>query len=159
MSSLDQLFQEYGILNYDQLTQIQIKALRDQLKSVSADEITSSDKARRFLSLLRTFREYIADADKLHGDNYPDLLSSLLAVGEDGLYSNNLRFIFELIQNVDDCEYDNAADHVLDIHFDFNRNRITLRYNEKGFTPFNVFAITGIAEAAKNVSSGKNEIF
>lgn len=158
MSSLDQLFQEYGILNYDQLTQIQIKALRDQLKSVSADEITSSDKARCFLSLLRTFREYIADADKLHGDNYPALLSSLLAVGEDGLYSNNLRFIFELIQNVDDCEYDNAADHVLDIHFDFNHNRITLRYNEKGFTPFNVFAITGIAEAAKNVSSGKNEI-
>lgn len=158
MSLLDQLFIEYGSLNHDQLTQNQIWTLRNNLKDIGASEVTSIEEAKHFLSLLRKFREYIADADKLHGDNYPDLLSSLLSVGEDGLYSNNLRFIFELIQNVDDCEYDNEEDHVLDIHFDFNHNKITLRYNEKGFTPFNVFAITGIAEAAKNVSSGKNEI-
>ena len=31
-------------------------------------------------------------------------------------------------------------------------------YNELGFTPANVFAITGIAEAAKNVSEEKVEI-
>ena len=158
MSLLDQLFLEYGSLSHDQLTQHQIWTLRNKLKDISEHEVTSAEQAKHFLSLLRKFREYIADADKLHGDNYPDLLSSLLSVGEDGLYSNNLRFIFELIQNVDDCEYDNEEDHILDIHFDFNHNKITLRYNEKGFTPFNVFAITGIAEAAKNVSSGKNEI-
>lgn len=158
MSLLDQLFLEYGSLSHDQLTQNQIWTLRNKLKDISEHEVASAEQAKHFLSLLRKFREYIADADKLHGDNYPDLLSSLLSVGEDGLYSNNLRFIFELIQNVDDCEYDNEEDHVLDIHFDFNHNKITLRYNEKGFTPFNVFAITGIAEAAKNVSSGKNEI-
>lgn len=158
MSLLDQLFLEYGSLSHDQLTQNQIWTLRNKLKDISEHEVTSAEQAKHFLSLLRKFREYIADADKLHGDNYPDLLSSLLSVGEDGLYSNNLRFIFELIQNVDDCEYDNEEDHILDIHFDFNHNKITLRYNEKGFTPFNVFAITGIAEAAKNVSSGKNEI-
>ena len=158
MSLLDQLFLEYGSLSHDQLTQHQIWTLRNKLKDISEHEVTSAEQAKHFLSLLRKFREYIADADKLHGDNYPDLLSSLLSVGEDGLYSNNLRFIFELIQNVDDCEYDNEEDHILDIHFAFNHNKITLRYNEKGFTPFNVFAITGIAEAAKNVSSGKNEI-
>lgn len=158
MSSLDQLFAEYGYLSHDELTQSQIKILQTRLKETDESVVTSTTDAQHFLELLRKFREYIADADKLHGENYPNLLSSLLSVGEDGLYSNNLRFIFELIQNVDDCEYDNEDDHVLDIHFDFNHNKITLKYNEKGFTPFNVFAITGIAEAAKNVSSGKNEI-
>lgn len=158
MSSLDQLFAEYGYLSHDELTQSQIKILQTKLKETDESVITSTTDAQHFLELLRKFREYIADGDKLHGKNYPNLLSSLLSVGEDGLYSNNLRFIFELIQNVDDCEYDNEDDHVLDIHFDFNHNKITLKYNEKGFTPFNVFAITGIAEAAKNVSSGKNEI-
>lgn len=158
MSILDRLFREYGALNHDQLTQAQIKTLRDQLKLVDKQEITSVEKATHYLLLLRKFREYIADADKLHGENYPSLLSSLLAVGEDGLYSNNLRFIFELIQNVDDCDFASEEDHVLDIHFDFNNHKITLCYNETGFTPFNVFAITGIAEAAKNISSGKSEI-
>lgn len=42
--------------------------------------------------------------------------------------------------------------------FDLNNNRIILTYNETGFTPFNVFAITGIAEAAKNTSSTQNQI-
>ena len=158
MSSLDQLFTEYGSLSHDQLTQSQIKILRNKLKEIDEGEVRSTDDAQHFLMLLRKFRAYIADADKLHGANYPNLLSSLLSVGEDGLYSNNLRFIFELIQNVDDCEYDNEDDHVLDIHFDFNHNEITLKYNEKGFTPFNVFAITGIAEAAKMYPQEKTRL-
>lgn len=158
MSLLEQLFSEYGCLNHDQLNQLQVKTLRDQLKEVPSEEIASPDQARCFLSLLRAFREYVADSAKLNGENYPALLRSLLSVGEDGVYSDKLRFIFELIQNVDDCKYENAEDCTLDIHFDFNNNRIRLRYNETGFTPFNVFAITGIAEAAKNISSGTNEI-
>lgn len=74
------------------------------------------------------------------------------------MYSNNLRFIFELIQNVDDCDFNDAADCELDMRFDFNNDEIILTYDEVGFTPFNVFAITGIAEEAKNILSGKNQI-
>lgn len=158
MALLDRLFQKFGAMQRADITLQQLEELRDGLKSVEAVEIASLTNAQDFLSLLRKFREGVAEADKLHGDNYPQLLNSLLSVGEDGLYSNNLRFIFELIQNVDDCEFANTEDHSLDIHFDFNHNKIVLRYNEEGFTPFNVFAITGIAEAAKNVSAGKNEI-
>lgn len=102
MSSLDQLFAEYGYLSHDELTQSQIKILQTRLKETDESVVTSTTDAQHFLELLRKFREYIADADKHHGENYPNLLSSLLSVGEDGLYSNNLRFIFELIQNVDD---------------------------------------------------------
>ncbi|MBQ8135261.1 MAG: ATP-binding protein [Clostridia bacterium] len=63
-----------------------------------------------------------------------------------------------MIQNVDDCDYEKPEFCCLDINFDFNQNQIVLTYNETGFTPANVFAITGIAEAAKNITSTKNEI-
>lgn len=158
MAVLDQLFQKFGRMRRTEITLQQLEELRNGLKSVDASEVTSLIKAQNFLMLLKKFREGVAEADKLHGDNYPQLLNSLLSVGEDGLYSNNLRFIFELIQNVDDCEFAVEENRVLDIHFDFNNDKIVLQYNEKGFTPFNVFAITGIAEAAKNISAGKNEI-
>lgn len=136
----------------------QLFDIKDKLKAVRPQEIQSESEAKSFINLLRKFREAIAENDKLHGENYPDLLSSLLSVGENGLYSNNLRFIFELIQNVDDCDFADPQDCRLDIQFDFNNEQIILTYNEVGFTPFNVFAITGIAEAAKNISAEKNEI-
>ena len=100
MSILGQLYQKYGALSSSQFTVDQLGDMRNHLKTVMPHEVVSKEDALQFLTLLRKFRESIAAADKLHGDKYPDLLSSLLAVGEDGIYSNNLRFIFELIQNV-----------------------------------------------------------
>lgn len=129
--------------------------LREELKLVKKSEIISSIEGKRYIELLKKFREAVAENDKLKGENYPELLCSILS---NELYSNNLRFIFELIQNVDDCDYLNSENCNLDIHFDFENNVITLKYNEVGFTPFNVFSITGIAEAAKNISSNKDEI-
>ena len=158
MGTLQQLKREYGVVDCFDLGSTQLKKLRDGLKNVTPAEVTSSADGKAYIELLRKFREAVAENDKLHGDNYPALLSSILSVGEDGLYSNSLRFIFELIQNVDDCEYHSPEDCSLDMYFDFNLDKIVLTYNEVGFTPFNVFAITGIAEAAKNVSSSGNEI-
>ncbi len=158
MKMLQQLREQYGHIDCRDLGSRQLELLRNGLKGVAPDEITSSADGKAYIDLLRKFREAVAENDKLHGENYPVLLNSLLSVGEDGLYSNSLRFIFELIQNVDDCDYHSPDDCRLDMHFDFNSNEIILTYNEVGFTPFNVFAITGIAEAAKNVSSAKNEI-
>lgn len=158
MDILRQLRNKYEQIDCRDLGSRQLEQLRDGLKEVTAAEITTAADGKAFIELLRKFREAVAENDKLHGENYPLLLNSLLSVGEDGLYSNNLRFIFELIQNVDDCDYQFPDDCRLDMHFDFNNDIITLTYNEVGFTPFNVFAITGIAEAAKNVNSSKNEI-
>ena len=158
MGLLEPLYQRFKTLSYMDISSSQKFELRDGLMMVKPSEITSTQDAQRFMSLLRMLRESIIKDDELHGQNYPQLLNSLLSVGEDGLYSNNLRFVFELIQNVDDCEFADLNDHTLDIHFDFNHDKIVLRYNEKGFTPFNVFAITGIAETAKNIQAGKNEI-
>ena len=155
---LQKLYETYGKTDCRDLGSRQLEQLRDGLKSVQPKEICSSKDGETYIELLRMFREAIAENDKLHGDNYPQLLNSLLSVGEDGLYSNNLRFIFELIQNVDDCDFVNPEDCRLDMQFKFNEGEIILTYNEVGFTPFNVFAITGIAEAAKNVSAAKDEI-
>ena len=147
------IYDENACKNLDRL-----ERLRVELQNVSPSEINSIWDAKQYIALVNRFRSASARADKLKGENYPDLLQSLLSVGEDGLYSNNLRFIFELIQNVDDCDYQNPEDCKLDMRFDFNSGEIILTYNEVGFSPFNVFAITGIAEAAKNISASKTEI-
>lgn len=158
MTTLQQLQSDYGKVDCRDLGSRKLEQLRDGLKEVVSAEIITADSGKEYIELLKKFREAVAENDKLHGDNYPQLLNSLLSVGEDGLYSNSLRFIFELIQNVDDCDYKDSTDCKLDMRFDFEDDEIILTYNEIGFTPFNVFAITGIAEAAKNVSSEKNQI-
>lgn len=156
--SLSSLYNTFGSFDCKELNLDQMKQLRQGLKIIDSNDITSVKDGKIFLRLLRVFREAVSESEKLNGENYKSLLESLLSVGEDGLYSNDLRFIFELIQNVDDCDFLDADNCYLDMHFDFNANTITLKYNEIGFSPFNVFAITGIAEAAKNVNEAKNEI-
>ena len=158
MSKLDELQKEYGSLGNRDFTGWQKDNFREGLKAITTKDVSSSDEGKSYIELLKKYREIIAEDDKHHGENYLERINSILIVGEDGLYSNTLRFIFELIQNVDDCEYESPDDCKLDMRFDFNENRIILTYNETGFTPFNVFAITGIAEAAKNISSVQNQI-
>ena len=132
--------------------------LRGVLRSVKRSDLRTIDEHREYISLLRKFREAIVQTASLNGENFNTTLASLLSVGADGLYTNELRFLFELIQNVDDCDYANPEDCELSIHFDFNYGTITLEYNEVGFSPENVFSITGIAEAAKNISPDRIEI-
>lgn len=133
-----------------------LQELRDVLKSVS--NLETLEEHREYISVLRKFREAIEENALLNGKKFNATLSSILSVGADGIYTNELRFLFELIQNVDDCDYKNPEDCELSIHFDFNRGTITLEYNEVGFSPENVFSITGIAEETKNISPDKIEI-
>lgn len=158
MNKFQLIKSQYKDVNCRDLSIGQLEHLRDELKSITPGEVASLEDGMAYIELLGKFRKASAEMDRLHGDKYPELLNSLLSVGEDGLYSNNLRFIFELIQNVDDCDFDSTDDCNLDMRFDFNEDKIILTYNEIGFTPFNVFAITGIAEAAKNISPSKSEI-
>lgn len=153
-----QQLRQYEQIDWRDLGDSQLDELEAILTNTSPKDISSSEEGRFFIEQLSKYRHSIAKTTKRNGGNFLTLLNALLSVGEDGLYSNSLRFIFELIQNVDDCEFPSPDDCCLDMHFDFNNDVITLTYNEVGFTPYNVFAITGIAEAAKNVSSSSNEI-
>lgn len=158
MGSFQQLCENFGKIDGKDLGYTQSEQLRRELREVAPDEIRSPEDGKTYVHLLRKFREALAAWDQLKGENYSDLLHQLLSVGEDGVYSDPLHFMYELIQNVDDCDYADLNDCALDMRFDFNTNQIILNYNEIGFTPFNVFAITGIAEAAKNISASKVEI-
>ena len=73
MTGLDQLFQKFGSMHQTDITLQQLEELRNGLKSIDASEVTSCIKAQNFLILLKKFREGVAEADKLHGDNYPQL--------------------------------------------------------------------------------------
>lgn len=134
--------------------------LYSTLSSYKPEDIKTLEEHRMFVEALHKLRSYNAEDMKLNGKKFLDTIASLLAVGNDGLYSSDLRFIYELIQNVDDCEYADIEDCHLDIKFEYDPapGRIILIYNETGFKPFNVFAITGIAEESKNVSADKVEI-
>ncbi|MDO4179023.1 MAG: hypothetical protein Q4D21_07525 [Phascolarctobacterium sp.] len=158
MTELQKLYEKYKNIEWDELNTRHDEELKEALALISADDIQAIDDAKIYLSILWKFRKHLENTMKYYGDNFKNMLQSLLGVGNDGLYQNKLRFLFELIQNVDDCEYDDINNCNLDIFFDFNKDEIVLNYNEKGFTPFNVFAITGIAEAAKNIIADKVEI-
>ena len=156
MASINVLKNKYACAN---LMDLQVlEQLRADLETVSPAEVISLEDHIEYLGLVRSFRAGLAKSDMLKSKNFPKLLVSLLSVGEDGVYTNNLRFLYELIQNVDDCIFDDPSDANLEVQFDPSKGRIVLSYNEHGFTPFNVFAITGIAEAAKNISADKVEI-
>lgn len=155
---LTELAKKYAELKSKDFTLGQIEELKDGLRNVKTQEVNSIETANLFLTLLKKLRTYLAVSLEMNGDNFSELLTSILSVGNDGIYSNHLRFIFELIQNVDDCKYSDPDNCQLEMHFDFNANTITLKYNEIGFSPFNVFAITGIGEKAKNTSTFKREI-
>lgn len=112
--------------------------------------IESIKDAKRYLQLLHEFRTFDREAYKLHGSDFGKQIKKLLSVGDDGLYTDPLRFLFELIQNVDDCDYESSDNCELKIDFDNAKDTIVLEYNEKGFTTKNVFALTGIWDSSKN---------
>lgn len=158
MGTFKQLVGTYLDKDFGTLNDIETEAFVKKLESVTNAEINSLSEGQAYIELLSKLRQKQQRALSGIGSGFADFLKSALSVGEDGLYSNKLRFIFELIQNVDDCDFKDPEDCKLDVCFEYSSGKIILKYNEKGFTPGNVFAITGIAERFKNMSADKVEI-
>lgn len=158
MPKIQVLYEKYSHLGKGEISHDLAKKLRDDLKSLKSEELSGKEDHIKFLQLLRLFREVVRDFGELNGDNYLKTIREMLSVGTNGIYSNELRFLNELIQNVDDCDYENKTEAKLDIRCNFNDGELIFEYNETGFTPFNVFSITGIAEAAKNIDPNKTQI-
>ena len=160
MDSISDIFKKYANIEAGDLSSNQKHKLYDLLGTMQQETLKTLDEHRMYVQVLQKFRQSSMEDMRLNGKKFIKTLESLLSVGEDGVYSNNQRFIYELIQNVDDCEYENVSDASLEIQFKYTNEpgEIILTYNEKGFTPGNVFAITGIAEASKNISADKVEI-
>ena len=158
VKTLEQLAAHYLNVSVEDVDVKKIRILRDDLMSIKSNDISSKEDAKYFLEILSLFRKTVEAVSENYGENFKKTLRSMLSVGADGVYTNGHRFIYELIQNVDDCDYSDPSNCELDIKFDSASGKIILKYNELGFAPSNVFAITGIAEAAKNISSDKVEI-
>lgn len=160
MPTIHDLYQMYAGVDTGDLSSNQKKQMYSQLGSMKPADIQTIDEHRKYIELVRMLRQASMDDMELFGQKFLTTLKSLLSVGEDGVYTNQLRFLYELIQNVDDCDYADVSDCNLDIQFRYEKEpgQIILTYNETGFTPENVFAITGIAEKSKNISAEKVEI-
>ena len=160
MKTFGELYQELGTVDAGDLSSNQQRMIYDCLRNTRSSEITTVEDHIHFIEILRKLRLAGMNQMQFMGQNFMNMIQSVLSVGEDGLYSNHIRFFYELVQNVDDCDYDNVEDCKLDIEFRYEKEpaQIIFTYNEKGFTPENVFAITGIAEKSKNVSKDKTEI-
>lgn len=132
--------------------------VRTYLRDFKESNLSTLEDHRSYIQLVAKFRELIEEVTRQNGDRFLEMIKQVFSVGDDGLYTNRLRFLFELIQNVDDCEYEPETQPRLTINFDVGNRKLVLRYNELGFTPRNVFSITGIAERAKNIDEEKLQI-
>jgi len=155
--NLEQIIDEYS--SDDFLKNDDNKKLLVKLFLNDSFSVNSLEDHKLYLQLLQKFRQVNENNLPLYGTGFKSFITSTTAVGNDGFYSSKLRFLFELIQNVDDCNYPNDAERKLTVTFDSIENppRIILEYDESGFTPLNVFSVSGIAESLKN-NSDKIEI-
>lgn len=139
----------YLHLDYEDFTNKILINLQDGLKNTAVSELQTREDHEDYLQLLNSFRSSIAANDRLHGKNFIKQLTSMLSTGEDGVYDNSLRYIFELIQNVDDCDYQDPLNASLQIKFSENSGRIILKYNETGFTPLNILQLPELRKQQK----------
>lgn len=158
--NIKEVSEKYANIDIGDLSGNQQDEIRNILSKTQPEDLHTLEEHKLYIEVLQKLRRANVKGMDCAGSKLLDMLKSLLAVGEDGIYSNSRRFLYELIQNVDDCEYESVEDCRLDIHFDYSSSpgKIVLTYNEKGFKPENVFAITGLAETSKNISEDKVEI-
>ena len=157
---ITKIYHAFSFIDKGEISKNDKENLRTCLHNFPKDNLKSMEEHKKFIELVKLYREVVIDDMQFVGANFINMINGMLTVGEEGLYSNKLRFLYELIQNVDDCDYEKVDDSDLKIEFRWENNpgRIVLTYNEKGFTPGNVFDITGIAEKSKNVDAKKMEI-
>jgi len=162
LNRIEELYSKFGNVKVIDITPQEMRLLKNALAETKPSELLDGDSDpysmhRMYLELLAKVRKSSAAAALNYGKNFLKTIHDLLSVGQNGLYSNELRFIYEIIQNADDCKYDRYDDCQLNFYFDFSGQskygRIVVNSNEKGFEPRNVFGLTGIAEESKNVTT------
>lgn len=72
------------------------------------------------------------------------------------IYSSDARFVFELLQNADDNQFERAKDHgaLPFISFERHPDRIVVECNEDGFTEENFLSICQVGKSTKKTSYG-----
>ena len=73
----------------------------------------------------------------------------------DQLYHEEFHFVFELIQNADDNEYNQLSGEVPEIRFSFKPEYVLIENNEDGFEKENVEALCSVGQSTKRLKPHK----
>ena len=114
--------------------------LQYESSSRSLDNQDENLDDNEYLSQLQTVRVV---QKRSMGAGYKKIISLI-----EESYSSNKRYLNELLQNADDCTYNNTKSSPTFI-LKGNHKKITIDYNEDGFKKQNVRAITSIGESTK----------
>lgn len=115
MTKIDDLYIKYGNVDPNDLTKKSADCLRGELSAFQKSELQTMEDHKKYIELLAKCRSFSYESMKTLGSQFLKTLGSLLAVGEDGVYTNKMRFLYELIQNVDDCDYEDISDCNLEV--------------------------------------------
>lgn len=122
------------------------------MQTINEDEVKRfwNDNAKKFINKLNNYRENGTMDNNISGK----LLDFAKNINNDGL-----RYIYELIQNADDCDYkeDNKTINIRIIDSE-NSSRIEVSYNEIGMTYSDIIAITTIGQSNKKRKKKKRII-
>lgn len=114
------------------------KEISERLNQLSESE---EGNAEDYLRELRNNR--LLGRDAIGRNAYRSYIDLILRAG-----TTHTRFIQELLQDADDCEY--AENVVPEFRLSQTKDRISTEYNEIGFTRGNIRSITAIGESTKN---------
>jgi HSP90 family molecular chaperone len=120
--------------------------------------------AREHINKIRLKKYWIDENGYLKKGRNPlssDLMDSIKHLS-DGLYSSNVHFIFELIQNAEDNTYPHNTKPSLSFHLvqkdptetKGSDGALIIHNNELGFSPENIEAICAIGKSTKKKNQG-----
>lgn len=116
---------------------IKMREASKELDHYENGDCSDEEYLRRLCNIRKIIKE------SLGKDGYRSYLDIILKSGTD-----RSRFIQELLQNADDCLYDQEVTPTFSLSI--NENTIITEYNEIGFTRANIRSITAIGESTKN---------
>ncbi|KAI1099079.1 hypothetical protein F4804DRAFT_345801 [Jackrogersella minutella] len=125
-------------------------AARRLVEAIASDHGYLGEEAYEGMSpeKRRTFQEAFLKKDQMIG-------ASIITLAKN-LYSKDVRFLFELLQNAEDNHFTRAASlgAVPYVSFDVYKDRIVLECNEDGFTEENLRAICNVGHSSKTGAQG-----
>jgi HSP90 family molecular chaperone len=93
----------------------------------------------------KEFIQALYDEKARQDSNTEDLARSLQLIASD-IYTENERFVFELLQNADDAP---SSTGTVDIKFTFLKNHLVVSHTGKPFSKDEVKALSSVGESTK----------
>ena len=87
-------------------------------------------------------------------ENKKTIVNSLKTLSSQ-IYSARARIIYEIIQNADDCAFDEELGEPRELMVECGDDALVTFHNERGFQPSDLYAMCQVGESSKHAGSGK----